>query len=213
MRILLVDDHAMFRGGARSILQARYPDAVIAEAGSGTAALALISEFKPDVVIMDLHLPDGDGIEVTARLLAELPSTKIIMVSGESDLAYVDQALQKGAAGYLLKTGDPEELTQAVDAVLAGKLHLCPVAAAAALENYRQALSAIPLPPKPHLSERELAVVRFIADGRRDKEIAVHLHISAKTVSTYRQRAMEKLHFTSTAELVRYAVREGLARP
>jgi DNA-binding NarL/FixJ family response regulator len=210
MRILLVDDHAMFSAGTRRLLLSYYADAEIAEAKSGEAAMERVKEFKPEAVIMDLHLPDGDGIEVSARILEHLPSAKIILLSGDSDLSYVDRALKKGIAGYLLKASAPEELALAVQVVMAGKLYLCPEANATVLESYRQNLSAVKPAAKPLLSARELEVLRYVSEGLRSKEIAARLEVAVKTVETYRRRLMLKLQCDSTAELVRYAIRKGV---
>jgi DNA-binding NarL/FixJ family response regulator len=125
MKMLLVDDHALFRAGLRSLLQSRYPDAELVEAGDGAAAISRAEELKPDLVILDLHLPDQDGLDVCTRIRAGLPSVKIIILSGDLNLTYLDRALETGAVGYLLKLSTPEELPLAVDAVLSGKLYLC----------------------------------------------------------------------------------------
>jgi DNA-binding NarL/FixJ family response regulator len=210
MRILLVDDHAMFSAGTRRLLESYYANAEVAEAGSGEAAMARLKEFKPDAVIMDLHLPDGNGIEVSGRILEQMPAVKIILLSGDSDLSHVDRALKKGIAGYLLKASAPEELARAVGVVMSGKIYLCPEANATVLENYRQNLCSAKSAAKPLLSARELEVLRFVSEGLRSKEIAARLQVAVKTVETYRRRLMLKLQCESTAELVRYAIREGV---
>ncbi|MGO8678161.1 MAG: response regulator [Limisphaerales bacterium] len=212
LRLLVVDDHTMFRAGLRSLLQARYPDAALAEAGDGAAAIQRADEHKPDVIILDLHLPDQNGLAVARQMLARSPSVRIIVLSAEPNLSYVKEALEAGISAYLLKTSAPEELPLAMSAVLAGKLYLCPEANAAALEDYRQALTARTA-LRPMLSKREQEVLRLTAEGLRAKEIAARLGVGAKTVETYRRRLMKKVACGGTAELVRYAMREGIIQP
>lgn len=211
MRLLLVDDHAMFRAGLRSLLQARYPDAGFAEAGDGAAAIKSADELKPDLIFLDLHLPDQNGIDVSRQIRSGTPSAKIIMLSGELELSYVSAALEAGVLGYLLKTGASDELPQALSAVLAGKIYLCSEANAAALEDYREKLTT-PTTVRPLLSAREREVLCLIAEGLRAKEIATRLEVGVKTVETYRRRLMKKVACGSTAELVRYALREGIIK-
>ena len=210
-RWLLVDDHAMFRAGLRLLLQSRYPDDAVEEAGDGAAAMERALDFKPDMIILDLHLPDLNGLEVTRQILARCPATKIIILSAESNLAYVNEALMAGVSAYLLKTSASEELPRAVAAVMAGALYLCPEANAAVIEDYRRALTNRTA-GRPRLSAREQEVLRLTAEGLRSKEIAARIGVGAKTIETYRRRVMEKLGCGSTAELVRYAVREGLTK-
>jgi DNA-binding NarL/FixJ family response regulator len=212
LSLLLVDDHAMFRAGLRSLLQSRYPDAALAEAGDGAAAIQRADEQKPDVVILDLHLPDQNGLEVARQILARSPSAKIIVISAEMNLSYATEALEAGVSAYLLKTSAPEELPLAMSAVLAGRLYLCPEANAAVLEDYRQALAARSA-VRPLLSKREQEVLRLTTDGLRTKEIAARLGVGLKTVETFRRRLMKKLACGGTAELVRYAMREGIIQP
>jgi DNA-binding NarL/FixJ family response regulator len=212
LRLLLVDDHAMFRAGLRSLLHSLYPDAALAEAGDGAAAIERAEEQKPDVIILDLHLPDRSGLDVARQILARSPSARIIILSGEPNLSYARESLEAGASAYLLKTNAPEQITLAMNTVLAGKLYLCPEANAAVLEDYRQAMAARTA-PRPLLSPREREVLRFTAEGLRTKEIAARLGVGVKTVETYRRRLMEKLACGGTAELVRYALREGIIQP
>jgi DNA-binding NarL/FixJ family response regulator len=212
IRLLLVDDHAMFRAGLRSLLQSRYPEAALAEAGDGAAAIQRADELKPDVIILDLHLPDGNGLEVARQILARSPAARIIVLSAEPNLSYASEALEAGVSAYLLKANAPEELPLAMSAALAGRLYLCSEANAAVLEEYRQALTAR-TSVRPLLSEREQEVLRLTADGLRTKEIAARLDVGVKTVETYRRRLMKKLACGGTAELVRYAMREGIIQP
>lgn len=212
-RILLVDDHAMFRAGVRLLVQGQDRDALIEEAGDAATASARVAENVPDLVVMDLHLPDRNGVQLSEELLSKYPALKIIMLSAESDLQCVNDALRIGISGYLFKESAPEELALAMASVLAGKIYLSTEANAAVLEQYRRGLSAEPDSSKPLLSGREREVLCLIAEGLRTKEIAVKLNVGAKTAETYRRRLMQKLGCTSTAELVRYAMREGFIQP
>jgi DNA-binding NarL/FixJ family response regulator len=211
-RFLLVDDHAMFRAGLRSLLKSLYPDAEFRETGDGTGALIGVQEFKPDLMLLDLHLPDQSGLQVARQVLAGSARIKIIVLSGESELSYVQEALKTGVSAYLMKTSASEELPRAISAVLEGRLYLCPETSAVVLQDYHANLSSAP-PKFPRLSMREQEVLVLIAEGLRTKEIASRLELGTKTVETYRRRLMLKLACGSTAELVRYAMREGLIKP
>jgi DNA-binding NarL/FixJ family response regulator len=209
LRLLLVDDHRLFRTGLRNLLETICAEAEFKEAGSGAEAVAAAQLFKPDLVLLDLHLPDQNGIEVAQEILTAQPETRILIVSAESDLDYVQKAVQLGVVGYLLKTCGPEELSLAVKAVLAGKNYLCAEASTALLENLRTALADRPI-GRPLLSQREEEVLALIASGLRVKEIAARLEVGTRTVETFRRRLMKKLGCASTAELIRYAIRQGL---
>jgi DNA-binding NarL/FixJ family response regulator len=213
LRILLIDDHQLFRSGLRLLLE-RAPGLVVAgEAGDGSSALALARSTRPDVVVADIHLPDGDGIEWAARILARLPATKVVFLSADADFALVRRALDAGGSGYLLKDSAPNDLVSAIEAVKNGGLYLCPKVAAILAEAHRQPSGGPPAAqPKP-LSVREVEVLRFIAEGLRNKEIAGRLKVSTKSVETYRRRLLTKLGYDSTAELVRHAIREGFVAP
>jgi len=141
VNILLVDDHRMFREGLRLIIGREFPDAsVVAEADTVADALRHARELRPDLVVMDIHLPDGNGLEASRQILAEIPATRIIVLSAEPSLRYVREALRIGVSGYLLKSNAPEELPLAIRAVMAGNLHLCAEAGRAALEDYKTTL-------------------------------------------------------------------------
>jgi DNA-binding NarL/FixJ family response regulator len=214
MKILLVDDHRLFREGLRMLIAHDLPSAVIVgEVGTAAAALSSAQDSRPDLIIMDIHLPDGNGIDVSRQILAEVPEARIIIVSAETNLWFVKDALRAGISGYLLKSNASEELSQAIHAVLDGRLHLSKEASLVALQDYKETLRAMDAPLRPRLSGRELQVLRFIAEGRRTKEIAEQLQVGVKTAETYRQRLIKKLRCDSTAELVRYAIREGIVPP
>jgi DNA-binding NarL/FixJ family response regulator len=208
--VLIVDDHPLLRSGLRQAVEQHPNLTFAAEAASGAMALQRTAESKPDLVVMDIHLPDMDGIEATRQLLELHPSAKVIIFSADASRELVDRALQAGACGYILKKSVAEELLQAMQLVLGGKLYISPEVSAGILEDYRKALVGETVPAKPVLTEREKDLLRLVADGKRNKEIAERLGLSAKSVETYRARLMRKLGCASTAELVRYAIREGV---
>jgi len=211
-RILLIDDHKLLRAGLRMILERNPGWTVVGEAGESIAALALAESEKPNVVIADIHLPGEDGIKVAQRILAKHPAIKVLFLSSDADIVLVRRALDAGGKGYLLKDNAAQDLIRAVEAAMQEGLFLCPEIAAALVKDYRRR-GAIPALDAPApLSERELEVLRCIAEGMRNKEIADELKISQKSVETYRSRLLKKLRYTSTAELVRHAVREGMIK-
>lgn len=213
-RILLVDDHRMFREGLRLLITRELPAAsVVGEAGDAGAALELARTSRPELVVMDIHLPGGNGIEVSRQILAEMPEVRIIVLSGEANLSFVKEALRAGVSGYLMKSNAPETLPQAIQAVLEGRLFLCEETSRVALEDYKEVLTNAEAACRPALSARELQVLRLIAEGLRTKEIAERLGVGVKTAETYRQRLIQKVGCNGTAELVRYAIREGLLPP
>jgi len=187
---------------------------VVGEAGDGATALAMAVSMRPDVVVADIHLPGEDGIAIAGRILALRPATKIVFLSSDADLALVRRALETGGKAYLLKENAGQDLIRAIEAALKDGVYLCPEIAAALLKDYRQqGINSVAEAPGPApLSERELEVLRYVAEGLRNKEIADRLEISPKSVETYRSRLLKKLGYASTAELVRHAIREGLVK-
>lgn len=212
LHILLVDDHWLLREGLRSFLQARYPEAAVIEADSGASALERAQESNPDLIIVNLHLPDQGGLEVSRQILGLRPSARIILLSGERDLAHASRALQIGVSAWLLSPSAPEEVCRAISAALAGTTCLCPQADSTVLEDDRRALGGCP-DNAPALSIRELEVLGHVANGLRSKEIATRLELTAKTVETYRQRLLKKFGCGSAAEMVRCAIRHGFIQP
>lgn len=201
----------MVREGLRLLIERHCPGAtVVAETGLAGAALEFARSVKPDVVIMDIHLPDGSGIEASKQILTELPQTRVIVLSAEPDVTFVRAALQAGATGYLLKSCASSELPRAIPAVVAGRMYFCSEVSETALLDYRQSLVPAQPPPHPELSEREREVLRLITEGLRTKEIAERLGVGVKTAETYRKRLIAKVGCNGTAELVRYAIREGI---
>ena len=206
IRILLADDHALVRHGFRMILAAQ-PDMEIAgEAGNGREAVELAQKLKPDVVVMDVAMPELNGIEATRRLIELAPRTRVLALSMHKDNVYVREILRAGARGYLLKDSADADLIAAVRAVAKGEGYLSPGVSDAVLSDYRRHVTD----PLDLLTSREREVLQLIAEGKTNKEIATSLNLSVYTVEAHRGRLMEKLNLHSTGELVRFAVRSGL---
>jgi two-component system, NarL family, response regulator NreC len=206
IRILLADDHALVRHGFRMILAAQ-PDMEIAgEAGNGREAVELAERLKPDVVVMDVTMPELNGIEATRRLIELSPRTRVLALSMHKDNVYVREILRAGARGYLLKDSADADLIAAVRAVAKGEGYLSPGVSDAVLSDYRRHVTD----PLDLLTTREREVLQMIAEGKTNKEIATSLNLSVYTIEAHRGRVMEKLNLHSTGELVRFAVRSGL---
>ncbi len=206
IRVLLADDHAMVRKGFRMILEAQ-PDMEIAgEAGNGREAVELAEKLHPDVVVMDVAMPELNGIEATRRLAASSPHTRILALSMHKDSVYVREILRAGARGYLLKDSIDTDLISAVRAVAKGDGYISPGVSDAVLSDYRRHVTD----PIDLLTSREREVLQMIAESKTNKEIAVALNLSVYTVEAHRGKIMEKLNLHSTGELVRFAVRHGL---
>ena len=201
----------MLRHGMSQAMAQQSNLALAGETSTGAQALKFAMELTPDLVVMDFHLPDMTGIEATRQILAVRPGVKVIFFSSNAARAVVDEALQAGACGYVLKSGDVAELILAIDQVMAGKLYLSPEISTGILEAYRKNLRHEGGPPQSFLSDREKLLIQLIAKGRRNKEIATELAISVKSVEANRSRLMKKLDCASSAELVRYAIREGIS--
>lgn len=211
IKLIIVDDHPMVLTGLRQALSVHSNLTLAGEATTGAEAVGLARELTPDLVVMDIHLPDMSGIEATRQILKAQPSVKVLIFTGDANHTLVQEALQAGASGYVLKKGDVEELIHAIEEVMEGKLSLSAEVSAGVVEDYQRTLIGKSEPPKPVLSEREKELLRLIAQGCRNKEIAANLKLSPNSIETYRARLMKKLGYRNTAELVRYAIREGIA--
>jgi two-component system response regulator NreC len=206
IRILLVDDHAVVRQGFKMIL-AEQPDMeIIGEAGNGREALALAESLKPDIVVMDVAMPELNGIEATRRLGESVPHARVVALSMHKDSVYVREILRAGARGYLLKDSVAADLVSAVRSVARGEGYISPQVSNAVLDDYRRHVTN----PIDTLTSREREVLQMLAEGKTNKEIAVILNLSVYTVDAHRGRIMEKLNLHSINELVRFAVRNGL---
>jgi DNA-binding NarL/FixJ family response regulator len=212
IRVILADDHQMVREGLRLIL-ARVPRIeIVGEASSGMAAVELVRELIPDVVIMDIGLPDLNGVDATRQIKAQFPSVEIIGLSAYSDRRYVLRMLESGAAGYVQKSAAGDELIHAIETVQNGKRYLSPEIASTVVDSYVNRVFPSELSPLAQLGGREREVLQLLAEGGTSKQIAVSLHISSRTVETHRRNIMKKLELHNIADLTRYAIREGLVR-
>jgi DNA-binding NarL/FixJ family response regulator len=210
LRILLADDHKITRQGLRSLLEKQQDLEVVAEAENGREAIRLASEMAPDIVIMDITMPDMNGVEATRQILAKSPDIKIIGLSMHSDTVFVTEMLKSGAAGYLIKDCAFEELVRAIRTVIENKVYLSPSISGVVVEDYIQRLSQTNFTGSDILSDREREVLQLMAEGNSTKRIAAKLHISVKTVETHRRQIMSKLDIHTVAELTKYAIRKGL---
>jgi two-component system response regulator NreC len=207
MRILLVDDHAVVRSGLRLLLDAAPDLEVVAEAGNAQDAVFRLRETHPDIVLMDVVMPGTDGIEATRSILKEAPETKVLVLSMEDDPRYVREAFAAGASGYVLKEAADSELVEAIRQVGAGGRYVHPELGARLVSAEAQERVRAELDP---LSEREHEVLRLLALGHTNQEIGEMLFLSVRTVETHRSHIMQKLRLTSRAELVRYAMDQGV---
>ncbi|RPJ85339.1 MAG: DNA-binding response regulator, partial [Acidobacteria bacterium] len=212
-RILLADDHTLVRQGLRKILE-DVPDwEVVGEAKNGREAVRQAVELGPDVAVLDIGMPELGGIEATRQIARHAPSVKLLILSMHSDEAYVTQALQAGASGYLLKDSADADLIHAVTAVSQDKSFFSPAVAKVMLDDYLRRLAERGITDRyDSLSEREREVFQLIAEGKSNREIAELLFLSPSTVETHRAHILEKLDLHSAAELVLYAVRKGVIR-
>jgi len=212
VKILLVDDHQIMRQGLRLLVQREEDLIVVGEAASGQSAMEQVRALRPNVLILDIHLPDIHGIELARQLLVEFPDLKIVALSSDAELQVIKEAFRAGIAGYVTKTCATDELVRAIRVVLDQRKYLCPDAATVMMPDYMQSTSPVADAGKPALTERERLVLKLVAEGKRSKEIAEALSVGAKSVETYRSRLMKKLNCDSAADLTRYAIREGIVR-
>ena len=210
IQVLLADDHKIVRDGLRVLIERCHDMQVIAEAEDGRKALQLARKYKPDVVIMDISMPDLNGIDATRQILGEVPGAKVIALSMHSDKQFVDGMLRAGAVGYLLKDCAADELIQCIRIVLSGRICLSPGITGFLVKEYLHPTRDEVLAPPTELSVREREVLQMIAEGHSTKNIADSLHISIKTVETHRKNIMEKANLHTVAELTKYAIRQGL---
>ena len=210
IRVVLVDDHALVRQGFRRILEEDPDIEVVGEAGSGLDAVALVKKTDPDVVIMDMSMPEMNGLHATMELVKQRPGTKILILSMYSDEQYVKNALDAGAKGYILKNAIENDLTRAVRAVAAGEQYLAPELSSVLIRAIQTGSFEKSTDPYDRLTQREKQVLQLIAHGKSNKEIAVVLGLSVNTVAVHRANLMSTLKVHKAAELVLYAVKKGL---
>jgi DNA-binding NarL/FixJ family response regulator len=211
IRILLADDHALVRAGLRALIREMRGMEVVGEAEDGDEALRLIAELHPDVALVDISMPNLNGLEVATRASSNHPRTRVVMLSMHAFEEYVHRALVAGAAGYLLKNADKGELEQALRCVARGQSWLSPSISKSVVDALVRGDKPVG-GPFEILSPRQREILQLIAEGRSTKEIAQHLDLSVKTVEAHRTELMERLGIHGVAGLVRYAIRTGLVQ-
>lgn len=210
--MLIADDHKILRDGLRSLLEEKKGDfKLIGEAEDGVEAVRKTKQLRPDIVIMDIAMPNLNGIDATREIKADLPDTKVIVLSMHASRAYVLQVLQAGASAYLLKDSTFQELDNALQAVNKGEMYLSRgITDAGGVKNGMGTVTRGGVLESERLTRRELQVIQLIAEGKTTKEIAARLLVSVKTIETHRKQIMDKLGIRSIAELTKYCIREGL---
>jgi two-component system, NarL family, response regulator NreC len=209
MRIYLVDDHPAVRHGLHLVIEKQRDMQIIGENGDLEIALAQIMEMQPDVVVMDLRLPNGDGVKATEVIKRAAPHIQVLILTQNDDLVSLQQTVAAGASGYLLKISAAETLVAALRAAAAGSLYFDPQIKSMAASIFQPSSATTPNFPQAELSSREADVLRLLAQGYSYKEIASQLVIGVKTVESYRQRACEKLSLSSRSEIIRFASQHG----
>jgi two-component system, NarL family, response regulator NreC len=223
IKLMLVDDHDVVRTGLRSYLETQPGIEVIAEASNGMQALEKAGKVQPDIVLMDITMPDMDGMETTLQLKKLYPDCQILVLTVHDDKQYFMKMLSVGASGYLTKQAAADELVAAIQAVAAGHVYLQPALARWLLEDYQQLAKTVTLPTQEEvngkdkhavtldiLSERERQVLELVAEGLNNHDIGKNLALSPKTIARHRERIMKKLNIHSRTELVKFAIRTGL---
>jgi len=210
IRILVVDDHQIVSAGLRLMLGRETDLEVVGEAGNRTTALLLAEQLCPDLIVMDIGLPDSDGIALSKEILMRWPAMRIVIFSGSADPARLEAAIEAGVSGYVLKSCEASTLVRAIRAAVGKQTtYFCPQVAFLLTESYKRMLKTGGGQGQPTLSERELQVLRMIAAGRNTKAIAAELELSVKTIETHRIRIMDKVGLHSVAELTKHAIRMG----
>ncbi|MDO8286589.1 MAG: response regulator transcription factor [Rhodoferax sp.] len=210
IRVLLVDDHVMFREALAQMLNQDPSIQVIGELGDGVGILEAVAQLQPDVVVMDISMPNVNGIEATRRLVTLHPKAKVVALSGFNYKQFVVEVLDAGASGYVVKTAAAQQLIQAIGSVAAGHTYLCSEATEMLVRSNRRAgQSALSASENKRLGQRETAVLKLLARGKSSPQIGTELHIATSTVDVHRRNIMRKLDLHSVAELTKYAIRNG----
>ena len=211
VRLLIADDHRMLREGLRAVIEKEPGMQVVGEAENGKATIEMARKVVPHIILMDVAMPDLNGIEATRKIVAGNPKIKVIALSGHADRHFVTEMLKAGASAYILKQTACEELLRAIREVMDGKTYLSPAVTQGLVDSYvRSTPRKGENPAFATLTNREREVLQLIAEGKSTKETAGEMNVSVKTVETHRRNIMEKLDLHSVAELTKYAIREGV---
>jgi two-component system, NarL family, response regulator NreC len=210
IRVVLADDHTILRAGLQSLLSAQADIDVVGEADDGAAAIELIQNVQPDVVLLDITMPGMNGLDATREIKRMYPATQVLILTMHDDDAYLRQALHAGASGFVLKRADDRDLLSAIRAVAKGEIYVHPSMSKALVGGIMPARPRAQKDPQHQLTARELEVLQLLAQGYTNQEIAHRLVLSVKTVETHRAHVMEKLGLKTRAELVRFALQESL---
>lgn len=208
--VLLADDHAVLRSGLRLLIDKQDDLEVVGEAGNGAEALLLAADLQPDVILLDINMPEVDGLQTLPQLKEQAPHSRVLILTMHDDVGYLQQALKAGAAGYVLKQAVDTELLMAIYAALRGERPVHPAMTQKLIESMTETQETTETDPWQQLSEREYGVLRLVALGYTNVEIGEELFLSVKTVETYRARGMEKLALETRAQLVRSALKHDI---
>lgn len=209
LRIILAEDHKTVREGIKILINSEPDMEIIGEAGDGEAAIKMTAELNPDIVIMDVSMPEMNGLKATKRLKREFPDVKVLTLTRHTDDGYLQQLIQAGSNGYVLKQSAPTELIRAIRLVSQGDSYLDPALTEKVMGGYIRQSNALRGAKKVELTDRETEVLRLVAWGYSNKEIATRLEISVKTVEAHKANAMAKLNIKSRIDIVRYAILQG----
>ena len=209
LRILLAEDHEIVRAGVKMLVDSQPDMTVVGEANNGEIAVKKATELMPDIVVMDISMPTLNGLKATKKIKQVSSKIKILTLSRHTDDAYLQQLLKAGANGYVLKQSAPTELINAIRAVAAGKSYLDPTLTEKVMDGYVRQSTAIASASKVEMSDRETEVIRLIAWGHSNKEIAVRLELSVKTIEAHKSNAMRKCGFTGRIDIIRFAILQG----
>ncbi len=210
IKVLLVDDHRIVRHGLRALMEKETDIEVVSEASSGRDAVQLAGEISPDIIVMDIAMPDMNGVDAARRIIADNPECKILVLSMLGDRRFIVEMFSAGVKGYLLKDCAADELVRAIRAIYQGEMYLAPQITGIVIKDFIKIIPEASSETSPVLTSREREVLQLIAEGKNAKEIAFILSVSSKTVDTFRQSIMKKLGLNTVAELTKYAIREGL---
>ncbi len=212
-RILIADDHAIVRRGLRALLQSQPGWEVCGEAGNGKEAVEKVSELKPDVAIVDIAMPELNGLAATRQIVKAHPQTEVLILTMHHSDEVVHEVLKAGARGYVLKSDADQSLVVAVEMLLQHKPFLTPDVTDVVLTNYLHGYDSLDVQPDTHVTAREREIIQMLSEGKSNKEVAVALNISTRTVETHRANIMRKLGLESLGDLVRYAIRHKIVEP